>query len=892
MSVRHLDRLFRPRSVAVFGASDRAGSVGAAVMHNLLAGGFAGALYPVNPKHRQIQGLQAFRNTQALPETPDLAVLCTPPASIPGLIEDLGARGTRAAIVITAGFKQASQAAGRDLEAQMLAAAGRHGLRILGPNCVGLIVPALGLNASFAPDGASPGSIAFVTQSGALATTVLDWASERRIGFSCFVSMGNCLDVDIGDVIDYLGSDADTRAILLYMESLREARKFMSAARAAARNKPLIIVKAGRVPEGAKAAASHTGALAGSDVVYDAAIRRAGALRVYGIEDLFTTAEVLGRSRRVRGARLAILTNGGGPGILATDALIERGGELAELSPATLEALDSLLPGNWSRGNPLDIIGDASPQRYRDALGVLLEDRACDAVLIVHAPTALAASPDIADALAEAAAASRKPVLGCWLGGASAREAARRFAAAGLPSFDAPEDAVAAFMRMLEYRANQESLTEMPETLPGIAHIDADAISEIITTARGEGRRWLSEVEAKQVFSAYGIPVVETRIAASAEEAVRIAGEIGFPVALKVLSPDITHKSDVGGVVLDLDSAETVREAAEGIARRVAARSDVRLQGFAVQAMARRPGAFELIIGSHTDPIFGPVLLFGQGGTGVEVIRDSAIALPPLNMALARQLVERTRISRLLAGYRQHPAARIDLICETLVRISRLVADLEDVASLDINPLIADAEGVLALDARIELRAPEDGPRPELAISPYPAGLEEHIEFEGQAVVLRPIRPEDEPAHREFFEHLQDEDIRFRFFGVMKVLEHSQLARYTQIDYNREMAFIATETAEGERTLGAVRAVTDPDRLRAEFAIIVRSDIKGRGLGRILLEKLIRYCRDTGVGEVVGQVLQDNHRMLALARDLGFTVGAARQGIHEVTLRTGPAPAD
>lgn len=892
MSVRHLDQLFRPRSVALFGASDRAGSVGAAVMHNLVSGGFPGALYPVNPKRREVGGLKAFRNTAALPEPPDLAVICTPPATIPGIIDALGERGTRAAVVITAGFEQASRGAKRDLEAEMLAAAGRHGLRILGPNCVGLIVPALGLNASFAPDGASPGNIAFITQSGALATTVLDWASERRIGFSCFVSMGNCLDVDIGDVIDYLGSDAGTRAILLYMESLREARKFMSAARAAARNKPLIIVKAGRVPEGAKAAASHTGALAGSDVVYDAAIRRAGALRVYGIEDLFTTAEVLGRTRSVQGARLAILTNGGGPGILATDALIERGGQLAELSPVTLEALDERLPENWSRGNPVDIIGDASPQRYRDALGVLLEDPACDAVLIVHAPTALAASPDIATSLADAASTSRKPILGCWLGGASAREAARRFAAAGLPSFDAPEDAVAAFMRMLEYRANQEALTEMPETLPGIPDIDPEDIGSLIRTARDERRRWLTEVEAKRVFAAYGIPVVDTRVAATVEEAVHIAGEIGFPVALKVLSPDITHKSDVGGVVLDLDSAEAVRDAADGIARRVAAHGRARLQGFSVQAMARRPGAYELIIGSHTDPIFGPVLLFGQGGTGVEVIRDSAIALPPLNMALARQLIERTRISRLLAGYRGRPAARIDLICETLARISRLVADLEDVASLDINPLIADAEGVLALDARIELRALEDGPRPELAISPYPAWLEERIEFEGREVVLRPIRPEDEPAHREFFEHLQDEDIRFRFFGVMKVLEHSQLARYTQIDYGREMAFIACDTGQGGRTLGVVRAVTDPDRLRAEFGIIVRSDIKGRGLGRILLEKLVRYCRETGVGEVVGQVLQDNHRMLTLARDLGFVTAPARQGVHEVTLRTGPAADD
>jgi len=885
MSVRHLEKLFQPASVAVFGASERAHSVGAAVLRNLLAGGFAGPIYPVNPKHRAVQGLRAWKDTRALPEAPELAIICTPPATIPAIIEDLGARGTRAAVVITAGFEQASRDSGRNLEGEMLAAAGRHTVRLLGPNCVGLIVPALRLNASFAPDAAASGNIAFVSQSGALATTVLDWAAERNIGFSCFVSMGNCLDVDIGDVIDYLGSDPATGSILLYMESLREARKFMSAARAAARNKPLIIVKAGRMPEGARAAASHTGALAGSDVVYDAAIRRAGALRVFGIEELFDAAEVLGRTPVVRGSRLTILTNGGGPGILATDALIERGGQLAELAAPLRERLDALLPSNWSGANPVDIIGDASPQRYRHALEALLEDADTEAVLIVHAPTALASSPAIAQALAEVGTQARQPVFGAWLGGASAREAARIFATAGLPSFSSPEDAVAAFLRVLEYRANQEALLQTPEEMPTRAGVDTAAVTAILAHARSEQRCWLSEVEAKQVFAAYGIPVVETRLAADAEEAATIAAQIGFPVALKVLSADITHKSDVGGVVLDLDSAEAVRAAA-GIARRVASRQ-ARLQGYSVQAMARREGAWELIIGSSCDAVFGPVILFGQGGTGVEVINDSALGLPPLNMALARQLVDRTRVARQLAGFRHRKPARVDLICEVLVRIARLVADLEEVESLDINPLLADEHGVIALDARIELRALDAGPRPQLAISPYPAHLEEQIEFEHRAVILRPIRPEDEPAHREFFESLHMDDIRFRFFGVMKELQHSQLARYTQIDYNREMAFIACEAQDGaQRTLGVVRAVSDPDRLRAEFAITVRSDIKGRGLGRILLEKLIRYCREAGIGEIAGQVLHDNHRMLSLAQELGFTLGPAREGVREVTLQT------
>ncbi len=888
MSVRHLDHLFRPRSVAVFGASDRPLSVGAAVMDNLLAGGFGGPVMPVNRRHDNVRGQRAWRDAGTLPEAPDLAVICTPPSTIPGIVDAVGRLGTRAAVIISAGFAEASAEAGRDLEAETLAAAGRHQVRLLGPNCVGLIVPALGLNASFAPGMAAPGDIAFVSQSGAMATAVLDWASERHIGFSHFISMGNCLDVDIGDVIDWLGADPGTRSILVYMESLREARKFMSAARAAARNKPLLFVKAGRMPEGARAAASHTGALAGSDAVYEAAIQRAGALRVRGIEDLFDTAEILGRGRPIGGPRLAILTNGGGPGILATDALVEQGGTLAELADATTQRLDALLPGNWSRANPVDIIGDAPAERYRGALLALLDDPGIDAVLIVHAPTAIVASEAVAEALAEVATTATKPVLGCWLGGASARRAAGIFHRARLPALNSPEDAVAAFLRMHAYRRNQAALMELPARPAAGGPTDHDTTARTIARARAESRRWLSEFESKAVFEAWGIPVVPTRIAHTPDEAAEIAHEIGLPVAVKVLSPDITHKSDVGGVVLDLETADQVRDAAQGIARRVERRGNARLDGFSVQAMARRPGAHELIVGAHTDAVFGPVLVFGAGGTGVEVIDDSAIALPPLNMALARQLVERTRIARLLAGYRQQPAVHMDALCEVLVRVGELVSAQPEIESLDINPLLADADGVVALDARIALRSPEDGPRPELAILPYPQALEEHAVFDGHEIMLRPIRPEDEPAHREFFSSLTDEDVRFRFFGLTRLYEHSQLARYTQIDYLREMAFIAQETqTRSPRTLGAVRAVSDPDRIEAEFAIVVRSDIKGRGLGRLLLEKLVRYCRDTGIRRITGQVLQQNRRMLSLARDLGFTVGPAEDGVHEVVLETG-----
>ncbi|HSH26960.1 MAG TPA: acetate--CoA ligase family protein, partial [Wenzhouxiangella sp.] len=604
-----------------------------------------------------------------------------------------------------------------------------------------------GLNASFAPGRPAPGRLAFVTQSGALATTVLDWAAERDIGFSSFVSMGNCLDVDIGDVIDYLGSDARTRSILLYMEALTDGRKFMSASRAASRNKPLVVVKSGRVPEGAKAAASHTGALAGRDDVYAAAIRRAGALRVYGIEDLFRAAEILARIRPHEGDRLVILTNGGGPGILATDELVLGGGRLADLQESTLEKLDVKLPHNWSRGNPVDIIGDASAQRYSEALEILLEAEEVDAVLIVHAPTALAGSREIAEALAPIAAAASKPVFGCWLGGASARAAYEAFATADLPAFLSPADAVAAFLGLQEYRANQVALMETPSEMPTSEVMDPDSVSALLEHARDEKRTWLSEIEAKRVLSAYGIPVVETRRAGpTPEEAARQAVEIGFPVALKLISPDITHKSDVGGVVLDLESEQAVREAAEGIARRVAGYGNAELAGFSVQQMVRRANGMELIVGASTDPVFGPIMLFGSGGTAVEVVDDTVVGLPPLNMSLARQMIDRTRVAKLLAGYRHRPAARADLVCDVLVRAARLMTDLDMVESLDINPLLADDEGVIALDARIELRAADAGPRPRPAIAPYPTHLIERVPFADGELTIRPIRPEDEPA--------------------------------------------------------------------------------------------------------------------------------------------------
>jgi acetyltransferase len=819
-----------------------------------------------------------------LPGAPDLALICTPPETVPGIINDLGALGAKAAIVLTPGLGSVRNWRGASMRDLMLANAKPHLLRILGPNSVGLLVPALNLNASSAHTGALGGRIAFVSQSGAMATGVLDWARSRGIGFSKFISLGESADVDFGDVLDYLAADPETSAILLYMESIKDARKFMSAARAAARSKPTLVIKAGRAPEGAKAAASHTGALTASDDVYDAAFRRAGMLRVYTTTDMFDAVETLARARPVRGDRLAIVTNGGGPGVLATDALIGKQGRLAELTPQALKALGICLPENWSHGNPVDIIGDAPPERYAAAMDIVLREADVDAALLIHAPSAIVASADVAAAVAPVAKAAARNVFACWLGGDAVAQARAVFSQAGIPNFDTPEEAVRGFIQTVQYHRNQRLLMEVPASVSDTVAEDRATVRALIKSILAAGRSMLSEPEAKRVLSAYGIPVVETHPVATPEEAARCAAKIGFPVALKIISPDVVHKSDVGGVVLNLDSGEAVIAAATAMqARLLAQRPDARPGGFSVQLMAQRPEAHELIVGVATDPLFGPVILFGQGGIAVEVTADHAVALPPLNMVIARDLVARTRVSRLLAGYRHRPAANLDAVCETLIRISHLIVDIPEIVELDINPLLADPEGVLALDARIGVRKANKTGVDRLAIRPYPEELEEWVEWGSEPILLRPIRPEDGPQHVEFFNALDPEDVRMRMFVRMRELSESQLARMTQIDYNREMAFIATRKSDdgAPETLGVARVVFDPDNLSPEFAISVRSDLKGRGLGRLLMRKLIDYCRERGAEEIVGETLTYNKPLLALVKTLGFE---ARRAVDNDTM--------
>ena len=760
---------------------------------------------------------------------------------------------------------------------------------MLGPNCLGLLVPGIGLNASFAHAPAVPGELAFVSHSGALCTAVLDWARARGIGFSHFVSLGNSADVDLGDVLDYLGSDPGTRAVLLYIESIRHARKFLSAARATARNKPVVAIKAGRVAEGERAASSHTGALAGSDDVYEAALERAGILRVDEIEELFDAVETLARARPLQGARLAIVTNGGGPGVMATDSLVSGGGVLARLSEETLARLDQVLPASWSRADPVDIIGDASAERYTDAVRILLEAPEVDALLVMHAPTAVASGEAAAAAVIEAARGSRRVVLTSWLGREAARAPRRRFAEAGIPTYDTPGQAVGAFLHLVQHRGTLDSLMETPPSVPDEFAVDLERARKALERALAGGGGWLTEPEAKDVLAAYGVPIVETRVARDAEEAAARARELGFPVALKILSPDVVHKSDVGGVALDLEGPEAVLQAAHAMLQRVRSLlPEARVDGLTVQRMARRPGSHELIVGASTDPVFGPFLLFGEGGTAVEVIADKAVALPPLNLVLARRLVDRTRVARLLRGYRNRPPVDFEVLCRTVVKVAQITCDLPEVAELEINPLLADDRGVLALDARLRVAPATGAPHARLAIRPYPRELEEVSTIDtGRRVRLRPIRPEDESRHRDFFDRLSPEDVRFRFFHLVRRLPHSEMARYTQIDYDREMAFLALDLTNGEEgdTLGVVRAVADPDGAEAEFAIIVRSDLKGQGLGRVLLAKMIRYCRERGIGAMVGRVRADNPAMLGLARSVGFGAQSGDGDEVEVRLR-------
>jgi len=935
MSVRDLDVFFHPKSIALIGASNRPGSVGAVLARNLMDGGFDGPIMPVNPKHRSIGGVYAWPDIDSLPDVPDLAVIATPADAVAGAVAELRARGTRAVCVVTAGFGEGGDAAGAERRQALEEAAGP--MRILGPNVLGLMVPGVGINASFSHICPPPGDLAFVSQSGAMLTAVSDWAASRGIGFSHLVSLGDKIDVDFGDMLNYLTTDPDVRAILLYIEAIGDARKFMSAARAAARTKPVVVIKAGRFAEGAAAASSHTGALAGADTVYDAAFRRAGMLRVFDMQELFDAVQTLSSELRRLNAgngglddRLAILSNGGGIGVLATDALMQRGGRLASLSAETIETLNGCLPATWSKANPVDIIGDAPGSRYTAALKALLADPGADAILVLNCPTAIADSSEAAEAIVDALPRQHKPVLTAWLGENAALKARKLFIEKRIPTYNTAEEAVRAFMHVVRYNRNQAMLMQAPATSER-AGVEPDraAVRKIIDRALGEERDWLSEAEAKSILDAYDVPIARTYTAPDADAAYMVARgfKMGDLVAVKVLSKDITHKSDVGGVVLNLTTPEQVREAAgQMLARLRREYPDAVIEGVTVQEMVSRPGAHELIVGVNEDPQFGPVILFGKGGKEVEVVGDTATGLPPLNDVLAESLIEETDVYRLLKGYRAEPAADLAALRHTLIRVGQLAIDFSEIKELDINPLIADAHGVVALDARIKVAEDARPPHARLAIRPYPREQEGTLQLrDGSPILVRPVRPEDKENLKELVDRSDPEDIRLRFLHPMKRLPDQLAARLSQIDYAREMAFAAVapepdgpksdspepdgsdaggavpaeRAPEREHIAGVARLFADADLTEAEYAILLRRDMKGRGLGYALMRRLIDYARQAGIGRLTGDVLKENRAMLDMCRDLGFRLKEPLEdpGVMRVTLDlaadpTGPEPAE
>ena len=881
MSTYRLNNLLSPCSIALAGASSRQGSVGRAILDNILKAGFRGEFGLVNRNHAEIGGVASVDSIAKLPFIPELVVITAPASEVVGLIDQAGKLGAAGALIVTAGLGHGPGSLSR----AALEAAHRYGMRLIGPNCLGVMIPGAGLNASFSAHMPAVGSLALISQSGAIATGMVDWAAQRGVGFSGIVSIGDQLDVDIADLIDYFALDGKTRAIMLYVEAVNDARKFMSAARAAARIKPVVVVKSGRMAHGAKAAATHSGALAGSDAVYDAAFRRAGILRVSDLRELFDCAETLGRVGQPSGKRLAILTNGGGIGVLAVDRLAELGGIPAAIAPATRQKLDAVLPPAWSGSNPVDIVDDADAARYAAALEVLLADSGNDAVLVMNVQTAIAAADDIAAAVIAVVGTYRKrclgsvkPVLAVWVG--ADQKIGDLLSGAGIPNYPTEDDAVRGFMHLVQHREVVAALAQVPPAMPKEFAADVDAARQAVDAALADGRRWLDPIEVKRVLEAYQIPMVPTFVAADAEQAVGHASALfaqGATVALKIMSRDIVHKSDVGGVVLNLTSADAVRAAtADVLARAKAQRPEARIEGVIVQAMLVRPKARELFLGLADDPTFGAVIAFGHGGTGVEIIDDKALALPPLDLQLARDMIARTRVARLLGAYRGVPAVEPDAVAMVLVRLAQMAADIGEIRELDINPLLADETGVLALDARIAVGPAQrkfagSGPA-NFAVRPYPSQWQRHLEVrDGWRILARPIRPEDEPLIHELLRHVTSQDLRLRFFAPMKQFTHEFIARLTQLDYARAMAFVAFDETSGEM-VGVVRIHSDSIYQSGEYAILLRSDLKARGLGWALMQLIIEYARSEGLKTISGDVLAENTVMLEMCRNLGFEV--------------------
>ena len=873
MSIRQLNRLFQPRSVAVIGASSKSSSVGRTVLTNLADGTFPGAVYPVNPKYESLENRPCFRTVLDIRDPVDLAVICTPAETVPAIIDECGQAGVSVAIILSAGFREIGST-GIQLESHVRSQVAKYsGMHLVGPNCLGILSPFHGLNASFARRLPKPGRTAFLSQSGALCAAILDWAIDEGIGFSAIASLGNSLDIDLGDMIDYLATDPNTDSIVLYVESIRDARKFMSAARAFTRTRPIVAYKAGRFAASARAAASHTGAMVGEDSVYDAAFARAGIVRVNDMSELFSSAEVLARGKLPKGPQLAIVSNAGGPGIMATDALLSRNGTMASLSQATLESLNLALPPAWSHQNPIDILGDATPARYGIAVDTVLRDNGVDGLIVLLTPQAMTDSLESANAIIEASAHSTKPMLAVWMGSASVRQGIQRLNEAGIPTFETPEQAVAAFESLVQYGRRREVLYEIPNERAiefSRPSSDRDAI------VHGKSGL-LNEVDSKAVLAAYDIPVNETILATDAGQAVEIAKKFKGPVAMKVMSPSISHKSDVGGVIINVNGDREVEVAFDKIMWLATnSRPGARLEGVSVQPMVVDPNAIELIVGIKRDPTFGAVLMLGSGGTMVELLADRVVELPPLNDRLARRMIESMKSWPLLNGFRNRPRAHIDKLIDTLIRLSYLVAERPEISELDINPLVVTPHSVVAVDARLvideRLPSPTDRPYPHLAIRPYPTELVRNVTLDdGRLVTLRPIRPEDEERWIQLLNSCSPATVHDRFGGLIRSFDHSFAARYCFTDYDREIAMVAEIGTEANRQLiGVGRLIANTDRDRASLALLVGDAWQHHGLGSQLADTCLDIAQKWKITHVISETTTDNFGAREIFRERNF----------------------
>jgi acetyltransferase len=884
MGAENLDKIFKPKSIAVIGASDKVGSAGYRIFRNLIGSGFEGVIYPVNPKRESVQGVQCYPSIDQVPKIVDLAIIATPSKIVPTILEQCGKHGVTGILIISAGFKEIG-AEGVALEKKLWKIKEKYGMRIVGPNCVGFILPYLNLNATFAGSMPDKGNIALISQSGAVCGAILDWAATAKVGFSAFASVGSMLDVDFGDLIDYFGMDIHTRSIVLYIESITNAKKFMSASRSFARAKPVIVIKSGRYSEGAKAASSHTGAMAGEDAIYDAAFRRAGIVRVQDIRDLFNCSSILAKQPRPTGPNIAIITNAGGPGVLATDSIIEKGGKLAKLSNETIEKLNNMLPAHWSKGNPVDIIGDGDEDRYQKTIEICLEDKTIDGILVLCVPQVMANPKKLADRVIDLSMKTTKPILTSFIGEESVYHARQILNRNNVPSYSSPDEAVEAYMHLYHYARNLELLYETPEEL----NIETTAshkqiVQKILSKAVEEKRDILNENESKTFLDLYGINTTKPFGAKTADKAVELAEQIGYPVVMKIHSPQITHKSDVGGVALNLQCEEEVRKKFTEMTQTAKNKvPNATILGVTLQEMVTNKG-HELILGSKKDPIFGSVILFGLGGIYTELFRDRSIGFPPLNQVLAHRIMERTNAYKLLKGFKGLPPANMKKVEETLVKFSQLIIDHPEIKEIDINPLIVSGEEITAVDARIIIDHQHDT-TPHIIITPYPSKYMKTIKLkDGTKVLLRPIKPEDEYLWLEMFKSFSQETVRYRFFRIIKETPHEMRTRYCNIDYNREIGIVAEIKEEGKRKLiGVTRIIVHPgDSKKAEFALVVSDKWQRLGLGSEFVDYTIEIAKDKKLKKIDGIVLKDNIPMVTLCREKNFKFSEGDPGEYTI----------